>query len=80
MRVVHPQFGAGTVLSASGRRKLLALDIRFERAGRKKILAAYTTRVEEWRVVWRRPGPEHRRTRASVPSTHPRSRGTVPAR
>ncbi len=47
MRIVHPQFGAGTVLSASGQGKSLALDIRFERAGRKKILAAYTTLVEE---------------------------------
>ncbi len=47
MRIVHPQFGTGTVLSASGQGKSLALDIRFERAGRKKILAAYTTLVEE---------------------------------
>ena len=47
MRIVHPQFGAGTVLSASGQGKSLALDIRFERAGRKTILAAYTTLLPE---------------------------------
>ncbi len=47
MRIVHPQFGSGTVLSASGKGKSLTLDIRFERAGRKKILAAYTTLVAE---------------------------------
>jgi DNA helicase-2/ATP-dependent DNA helicase PcrA len=41
MRVRHPIFGAGTVLEVSGSGRDLALRIRFDRAGVKKIVARY---------------------------------------
>ena len=46
MRVIHPSFGIGKVLSVSGSGRRLTLDIRFERAGRKRILPAYTALTE----------------------------------
>jgi DNA helicase-2/ATP-dependent DNA helicase PcrA len=41
MRVRHPIFGAGSVLEVSGSGKDLALRIRFDRAGVKKIIVRY---------------------------------------
>lgn len=43
MRVQHPHFGLGTVLSVEGKGPSTKLQIRFERAGIKKILPQYTT-------------------------------------
>ncbi|RMG47875.1 MAG: hypothetical protein D6718_02750 [Acidobacteria bacterium] len=43
MRVVHPSFGPGTVLRASRSGGGLVLEIRFEHAGRRRILANRTT-------------------------------------
>ncbi len=47
MRVVHPSFGPGVVLGASGKGDRLTLDISFQRGGRKKILPRYTQLVTE---------------------------------
>jgi DNA helicase-2/ATP-dependent DNA helicase PcrA len=47
MRVRHPTFGSGRVLSTSGEGKRLTLTIRFDRKGRKRISAAHTTLVPE---------------------------------
>ncbi len=43
MRVVHPAFGQGTILETHGRGERLTLEIRFNKAGRKRILPRYTT-------------------------------------
>ena len=43
MQVHHPGFGRGRILEISGRGQRLTLDIRFERAGRKRIMPHYTT-------------------------------------
>jgi DNA helicase-2/ATP-dependent DNA helicase PcrA len=45
MRVIHPAFGPGRVLATSGSGRRLTLDIRFEAAGRKRILPAYTSLI-----------------------------------
>ncbi|MCE5248381.1 MAG: UvrD-helicase domain-containing protein [Candidatus Polarisedimenticolia bacterium] len=42
VRVRHPMFGAGMVMSAEGAGRSLRLTIRFDRAGMKKIMAAAT--------------------------------------
>ncbi len=43
MQITHPAFGPGVILGVSGAGDRLTLDIRFERAGRKRILPKYTT-------------------------------------
>jgi DNA helicase-2/ATP-dependent DNA helicase PcrA len=47
MRVRHPSFGSGRILSTTGEGNRLTLVIRFDRKGRKRISAAHTTLVPE---------------------------------
>jgi hypothetical protein len=47
MRVRHPNFGSGRILSTSGEGDRLTLTIRFDRKGRKRISAAHTTLIPE---------------------------------
>jgi DNA helicase-2/ATP-dependent DNA helicase PcrA len=40
-RVIHPKFGAGTVLAASGRGRSAKAEIDFDEAGTKKVMVAH---------------------------------------
>jgi len=41
VRVIHPQFGEGVVVACEGVGERAKLTVRFQRAGTKKILAAF---------------------------------------
>ena len=47
-RVVHKEFGAGTIRSVSGTGRDLKLSVRFDRWGDKKLIARFARLEKEW--------------------------------